>query len=298
MVGLDELKFLPVSDGTTAVNLYRSGAVATMPGFNFPPLFMTAVGRKKDFHAEPCFGTVAATISAQKAPLDNLLLRYALNMATEKGRFTDLLRGGRIAASTVVPPVPGYLRPGNLEVIVDGRRHDVLAFNIEGARALLVKAGYDPEMGRGHRTLELTYHSPAVSDSKLRGEMLQQQWRRNLGIRVNLAVHEFSLHFKKVLEGDYSGVAEWAFLMTYFDPPPISRSLFDTGCWQSDWLDRSRLCIDARKRKSHIGLTRAYGQAGELRRASAPGNAGHTALLRDPDLSSKAVCQGPYQQPV
>ena len=88
MVGLDELSFVPVSDGTTAVNLYRSGAVATMPGFNFPPLFTTVLGRKKDFHAEPCFGTVAATINAQRPPLDNVLLRYALNMATEKRPFT------------------------------------------------------------------------------------------------------------------------------------------------------------------------------------------------------------------
>ena len=87
MVGLDELRFMPVSDGTTAVNLYRSGAVATMPGFNFPPLFTTVLGRKKDFHSEPCFGTVAATINTQKPPLNNVLLRYALNMATKKGRL-------------------------------------------------------------------------------------------------------------------------------------------------------------------------------------------------------------------
>ena len=46
-------------------------------------------------------------------------------------------------------------------MIVDGRRHDVLAFNIEAARALLVKAGFDPVMGRGNRTLELTYHIAA-----------------------------------------------------------------------------------------------------------------------------------------
>lgn len=82
---------------------------------------------------------------------------------------------------TLVPPVPGYLPPKNVEVTVDGRRHDVLAFNIEGARALLAKAGFDPLMGRGNRKLELTYHIAALSDYKLRGEMLQQQWYRNLG---------------------------------------------------------------------------------------------------------------------
>jgi oligopeptide transport system substrate-binding protein len=238
MVGLEELIFMPVSDETTAVNLYRSGAVATMPGFSFPPLFATALRRKKDFHAEPCFGTAAATIGAQKPPLDNVLLRYALNMATEKSSIAALLGGGRIPASNVVPPVPGYVRPANLEVMVDGRRHDVLAFNVEGARALLMKAGFDPIIGRGNRTLDLTYHIAALSDYKVRGEMLQQQWHRNLGIRVNLAVHEFSLHWKMVLEGNYSGVADYAFLMTYFDPNPYLDPFLTQGVGNpTGWTD-------------------------------------------------------------
>jgi ABC-type oligopeptide transport system substrate-binding subunit len=236
MVGLDELSFMPVNDGTTAVNLYQAGAVAAMPGFNFPPLFTPVLGRKKDFHTEPCFGTVAHTISAQKPPFDNVLLRYALNMATEKRPLTDVLGAGRAPALTLVPPVPGYPRPGDLDVIVDGRRHDVLAFNIEAARALLVKAGFDPVMGRG-RTLEVPYHFPALTDSKLKGEMLQQQWRQNLGIRVNLVVHEFSVYWKMAIDGDYSGVAEYAFLMTYFDPNPYL-DLFLTGVGNpTGWTD-------------------------------------------------------------
>ena len=298
LVGLEELRFLPVSDETTAVNLYRSGAVATMPGFNFPPLFTTALGHEKDFHAEPCFGTAAATINAQRPPLDNLLLRYALNMATEKASITALLGGGRISASNVVPPVPGYVRPANLDVMVDGHRYDVLAFNIEGARALLMKAGFDSIIRRGNRSLELTYHIAALSDYKLRGELLQQQWHRNLGVRVNLEVHELSLHWKTVLEGNYRGVADYAFLMTYFEPQPISRSFSDGGCWESDRLDRYGLCIDARRRKSRLGLASAHGEAGELRKASASGDAGRPSLLRRPHLPSKAVCQRPYQQPV
>ena len=94
-------------------------------------------------------------------------------------------------------------------------------------------------MGRGHRTLELTYHiAGSCRISKLRGEMLQQQWHRNLGIRVNLAVHEFSLHWKMVLEGDYSGVADYAFLMTYFDPNPYLDPFLTPGVGNpTGWTD-------------------------------------------------------------
>jgi ABC-type transport system substrate-binding protein len=159
-------------------------------------------------------------------------------MATEKRPLTDVLGGGRVPALTLVPPVPGYLPPENVEVTVNGRRHEVLGFNVEGARALVGKAGFDPIMRRGNRTLELTYHIAALSDYKLRGEMLQQQWRRNLGIRVNLAVHEFSVHWKMVLEGDYSGVAEYAFLMTYFDPNPYLDLFLTPGVGNpTGWTD-------------------------------------------------------------
>src|SRR4030095_15129661 len=172
MVGLDEFTFLPLVDGTTAVNLYQSGAVATMPGFSFPPVFTSILGRKKDFHAEPAFGTVAPTISALKPPLDNVLLRYALNMGAEKKPFTDLLGGSRIPASNLVPPVPDYPRPDTLQVTVDGTSYDVLSFNLEGARALPAKAGFDSVSGHARRTLEITYHFPALPDANLKAHML------------------------------------------------------------------------------------------------------------------------------
>ena len=200
-------------------------------------------------------------------------------MATEKKSFTDVLGAGRVPALTLVPPVPGYLPPENIEVTVDGRRHDVLGFSVEGARALMVKAGFDPIMGRGNRTLELTYHIAALSDYKLRGEMLQQQWHRNLGIRVNLAVHEFSLHWKMVLEGDYSGAADYGFLMTYFDPNPYLDLFLTAGVGNPTGWTRFRLCIDARRCESHIGSSGAHDQAGELRKAPAPGDACHSAVL-------------------
>jgi ABC-type transport system substrate-binding protein len=120
------------------MNLYRSGAVAAMPGLSFPPLFTPILGGKKDFHTEPVFGTICPAISALKPPFDNVLLRYALAMGTEKKPITDLLGAGRATTSSLVPPMPGYRGPSSVHVDVDGRSYDILSFNIEGARALLV----------------------------------------------------------------------------------------------------------------------------------------------------------------
>ena len=239
MVGLDELTFLPIVDGTTTINVYRSGRAAAMPGPSFPPLFTPILARKKDFHTEPAFGTVSPGISVRRPPLDNVLVRYALNMATEKKPFTDFLGAGRAPALNLVPPMPGYPAPRSLNVALDGRTYDVLSYNVQGARALLAKAGYDTRAaGPGHRTLEIEYHFPTLPETKLKGEMLQQQWRHHLGVRLNLVMREFSVHWKMVVDGDYSGVADYAFLPTYFDPNPYLDPFVSAGSGNpTGWTD-------------------------------------------------------------
>ena len=228
VVAIDKLVFMPVADGTTAMNLYRSGVAAVMPGFRFPPIFTPVVAHKKDFHAHPAFGTVSPTISTRRPPFDRVLLRYALNMATEKQAFCDFLGGGRVPAYSLVPPVPGYPRRDSLHVDVDGSSVDILSFNVEAARALLAKAGFRPQPN-GNAALEIPYHFPALPEARPKGEILQQQWLRNLGIRLNLVVREFRLHWKMVLDGDYTGVANFAFLPLYFDPNPFLDPFLTAG---------------------------------------------------------------------
>jgi oligopeptide transport system substrate-binding protein len=231
MVDIEELCFTPVADGTTAVNLYKVGEVAAMPGVSFPYLFIRAMGGKRDFHTEPAFGVFCPVMSVQKPPLDNVLLRFALNMATEKQAFCDVLGGGRLPARNVVASVPGYRGPESVMVEIDGRPHNVLKFDPEGARAMLAKAGI--------RSLEITFHFPQLPESTPRAEMLRQQWQRNLGIRLKLAPREFNVHWSMVLAGEYSGVADYAFLPLYYDPNPFLDPFMTPGEGNpSGWTDK------------------------------------------------------------
>lgn len=240
MVDIEELQFAPVVNGSTMVNLYKSGAVAAVPGVSFPSLFIPLLGRKQDFHTEPAFGSVAAAISIQKPPLDNPLLRYALNMATEKQPICDFLGGGRLPASNLVAPVPDYPAPKALLVEIDGRRIDVLKFNVECARAMLAKTGLS--------AIELTYHFPQLPETAARAELLRQQWDRNLGIRLKLASREFNAHWSMALAGDFNGVADFAFLPLYFDPNPFLDSFVAAGPGNpSGWTDEGfrQMLLDA-----------------------------------------------------
>ena len=98
IVGVDELVFPIVVDGNTMVSLYKHGAVAAMPGPSFPPLFTPILSGKKDFRRAPAFATVFPAMNVEMPPFDNVLLRYALNMGTEKKAITDFLGAGRVPA--------------------------------------------------------------------------------------------------------------------------------------------------------------------------------------------------------
>ena len=51
-VQLDEIVFLPITDGATSVNLYKTGNAYAMHGRAVPPLWIPALRGRKDFHAD------------------------------------------------------------------------------------------------------------------------------------------------------------------------------------------------------------------------------------------------------
>ena len=106
LVRLEELIFLPVVDGTTVMNLYKAGEATVTTGLGVPPIFVPVLSRKKDYHAASAFGTVFPCISTRKAPFDNVLLRYALNMATDKKALTDFMGPGYVPARSLIAPWP------------------------------------------------------------------------------------------------------------------------------------------------------------------------------------------------
>ena len=73
-------------------------------------------------------------MNVREPPFDNVLLRYALNMATDKKAIVESLEAGQSPALGCVPPMKGYEPVTSLPVIVDGVSFDVLRYDPEAAR--------------------------------------------------------------------------------------------------------------------------------------------------------------------
>ena len=134
LVTLTELIFLTVIDGSANVNLYKCGDAALIQ--TYIPSLMPTLSRKKDFQSYAACGTIFQVLNTTRPPLNDVRVRYALNMGTDKRAVADFMGVGRNPARRLVPPLTGYRAPAGLPVTIDGVSCDVLDFNpLSGARA-------------------------------------------------------------------------------------------------------------------------------------------------------------------
>lgn len=211
--GIEGIEFV-AADGGVVLNLFRAGLADSMDGRALPLQLAPSLRNRGDFHVRPAAANHNWRINTKRPPLDNVLLRYAMNMATDKAATARFLGTGQIPAKSRVPPLDGYRSQDRLPVDIDGVGCDVLAFDPRTARELWTKAA---PPGTGGVALRIYHH--ALHDSAILTEILRSQWRSHLGIETTPVPVEAQLYARSVLqEGDFSGVAEDSWIGDHPDP--------------------------------------------------------------------------------
>lgn len=176
-VGLDSIDILAVNSSPTMLNLYLTGQVDWIP--TVPNTVLDALRERKDLVLRPYLGTYFYLINTTRDVLKDRRVRQALNQATDKNEIcTRVVKAGQIPARSLVPPgLEGYTSPQCGE------------YDVEAARRLLALAGYPG--GEGFPTIEILYNTD--EGHRLIAEVIQSQWKRNLGIDVRLANMEWGI---------------------------------------------------------------------------------------------------------
>ena len=227
-VHLDEIHLLPVADGATGMKLYKADDVYTMHGRAVPPLWIPALRGRKDFYTTPAYRSFFYCFNTTKPPFDNVLLRYAFQMATDTQGVARFLDGGQTPARTVIPRFGGYPGIHSLLVEAGGRVWDVLSYDPPAARELLSMAKAED------LAVDLTF--PDRTRSKEIAEILQAQWQANLGVRVNLMMVERNVCDQMAASVSYRGIIESGTGADYADP----NGIFDAFTGRMDgsgWVD-------------------------------------------------------------
>lgn len=200
-VHLTQIVVLPIDDSNTAMNKYLNEEIDWARAV--PASRIEEAKKNPDYFVQPYLGSYFYSFNVTKKPFDDVRVRKAFWLATNRERITkDVLKAGQIPTTSYCPPgLFGYEAP----------KGD--AFNPLKAKALLKEAGY-PD-GKGFPEVELLYNTS--EDHKLVAEAIVDMWKRTLGVNVKLRNEEWKVYLKSVDGLNYQ-IARRGWIGDYGDP--------------------------------------------------------------------------------
>jgi oligopeptide transport system substrate-binding protein len=236
-VKLDEIDFYPVESADTEERMFRTGQLditSELPSHKIPFY-------KRDhpelLRIDPFLGLYFYRCNVKRPPLDNVKVRRALALAIDReSLIKNVVEGDEQPARAVsYPGVAGY------------SPHARLNGTLDDARRLLAEAGYPN--GRGFPPLDLIYNTS--ESHRAIAEAIQQMWKKNLNIDVELRNEEWKVYLDAEMTGNYQ-MARAGWIADYVDPNSFL-DLWETGNgnnqtnWSSTDYDRLLAASQAAK---------------------------------------------------
>ena len=172
-VKLEEIHFHPISDVEVEERAFRSGQIHVS---NTIPLNKIEVYRKKDaekLRIDTYLGTYFYRLNTKRKPLDDKRVRMALALAVDRESIVRNIHYRTVKeAGNITPPGTGGYTYQGLP----------LKYDPDKARQLLSEAGFPG--GQGFPNLSVLYNSS--EQHRRMAEVIQQMWKKNLGIEICL----------------------------------------------------------------------------------------------------------------
>jgi len=201
-----------------------------------------------EYTSAPMLGATYIGFDVSRPPFDDLRVRQAFALATDKLTLADVvLRGYEFPATGGFVP-PGM--PGHSAYIG-------LSYDPEQAQELLAEAGFPG--GEGFPAIDaLTWQG-----IKARADCLQEQWRNNLGVEIAWQVKDFSQFIESVDEAPVHMI-QTVWMPDYPDPDSVLRAspIRRRTHWRNE--EYNRLVEEARRVLDQEERMDLYSQADRL----------------------------------
>jgi len=224
-VKLDKIEFYLIEEESTATTMFENGELDIIEsGVNTAELDRLKEQYPNELKILPDLGIYYYLFNVEKEPLNDKRVRQALALAIDRNAIvTQITKGGQVPAYALVPE---GIPEGNGDFRLNGG--DFFQEDVEKARQLLAEAGYPN--GQGFPTLTILYNT---SEGHQRiAEAIQEMWKNNLGINVQLTNQEWGVYLDSRSTGDYE-IARAGWIGDYIDPMTFI-DMFVTGGGNND----------------------------------------------------------------
>lgn len=143
---------------------------------------------KDDLVVNPLIATRYIYPNLEAEPLGDVRVREALNLALNREELCSTVGGN---TEPTVNLVAKYMKNKSTGKYFSEETEPLFEENIERAQKLLAEAGY-PD-GKGFP--ELTYKYPSLEMDADTAQIVQEQWKKNLGITVKLEAQELEVNY-------------------------------------------------------------------------------------------------------
>ncbi len=202
-VKLDAIHFYPTEDLATDERMFRTGQVDMT--YELPNTKIDAYRRDypESLQIDPYLGVYFYRCNTARPPLNDKRVRRALALAIDRESIVkNVTRGDEQPAFAI-----SY--PGNSGYTAEAR----LTGTIADAQRLLAEAGYPG--GQGCPTIELVYNTS--QNHRAIAEAIQQMWRKNLGVNVELRNEEGKVYLDMQHTGNFM-LQRGGWIADYLDP--------------------------------------------------------------------------------
>lgn len=230
------------------------------------PVQFDVIKGNKDLtlHAVEALNVGYLAFNTEKKPFDNVLVRQALNYATDKQAIVNavFMGSGTVAKSPIPPNMMGYSK--------DLKDY---SYDPEKAKALLKQAGL--EKGAEVTLWSMPVQRPYNPNSRRIAEMIQNDWAK-VGIKAKIVSYEWGEYLTGIRKGEHDS-ALYGWMSDNGDPDNFANTLLGcdsikTGSNAARWCNKE---YDGLVKKALVVSDPAkraalYGQAQEIFYQQAP----------------------------
>jgi len=202
-VRLNAIMYYPTENLVTEERMFRDEQIHMSNDIPIDKVPVYLENQPELIDIAPYIGSYFYGINITREPLDDVLVRKALSLAIDRELLIEtVLEGVMAPAYTLTPPgTKGYHPP----IIFD--------YDPEEARSLLAEAGY-PD-GEGFPSFEILYNTQ--ENHRRIAVAIQQMWRQELNINVQLTNQEWRVYLDSQLNMNYD-IVRRGWIGDYVDP--------------------------------------------------------------------------------